>query len=157
MRCDVGVLHGGDMSPEQIDAVEESLTRLEPELDDVVCRFYERLFELDPESRVLFPDRLEQLREKFRRELTLILLVLRRPDELLARAQQLAASHRDRGVRADHFRSAGTALIGALADTLGDEWRPELRTAWERAYHLTAEAMLMAMTARVSAGPFSAR
>ena len=40
------------------------------------------------------------------------------------------------------FRTAGAALLDALAAVLDDGWTPALSEAWRLAYRLTAEAMM---------------
>ena len=53
------------MTPEQLFLVESSVAALGPVLDDVVAAFYDRLFELAPDTRVLFGDDLVVQRGKF--------------------------------------------------------------------------------------------
>jgi nitric oxide dioxygenase len=60
----------------------------------------------------------------------------------MARTAVLGVTHRDFGVRAVHYRIAGTALFDALADALGSAWTPEVAEAWHLAYSLVSEAMM---------------
>jgi hemoglobin-like flavoprotein len=134
-----------DMTPEQLDAVEDSLMRIGPRLDDVASCFYERLFELEPGLRRLFPHDLATQQQKFSAQLRVVMQAIRHYDEFTAHAAALAAVHRDHHVNADGFRVAGVALRAALCEVVGDSWNDDLAQAWQRAYELTAEAVLAAM------------
>lgn len=130
------------MTPEQVDLVEWSVTALGPRLDEVVVAFYDRLFELDPATRLMFAGDLAAQRAKFASELAFMVTTIRRHDEFVAVAHHLGMHHDDLGVRPRHFRTAGVALLDALAATLGDAWTPAVRDAWRLAYGITAELMM---------------
>lgn len=135
------------MTPEQIDIVEATMAAIEPRLDAVSADFYARLFALDPTLRTLFAADHEQQREKFSVELAGIASVLRRHGDFLAETTALGRRHVDYGVRPTHYRTAGIALLGALADALGTSWTSDVERAWRLAYNLTAEAMMAARSA----------
>src|SRR4051812_27060281 len=99
------------MSPEQLDAVEESLAQIGPRLDDLAGRFYERMFQLDPALRRLFPADLASQRTKFSAELRLVMMAIRDYDDFLAQAAAIGAMHRGRGVSAVAFQVARDALL----------------------------------------------
>jgi hemoglobin-like flavoprotein len=142
-----GAAHSvGDLSPEQLDAVEDSLARIGPRLDDLAGRFYVRLFDLDPNLRGLFPADLASQQAKFSAHLRLVIMAIRDYDEFLAQAAGIAAMHRGRAVGAEGFRVAGTALLAALSDVFAGHWTDGLAEAWQRAYELAAEAVLAAMS-----------
>jgi nitric oxide dioxygenase len=130
------------MTPEQLDLVEWSVAALGPRLDVAVATFYARLFELDPTASALFSGDLDEQRAKFTGELTVIVGTIRQHRRFAAVAHELGDHHRALGVRAAHYRVAGTALMDAFAGTLGDEWTPELADSWRHAYRLTAEVMM---------------
>ena len=130
------------MTPEQVELVETSVVGLGPRLDDVVAGFYERLFGLEPDAQNLFAGDLQAQRAKFAAELAFIVTVIRHHDAFTSTARVLGRRHAELGVTARHIRSAGRALLDALAATLDGEWTDELATAWRLAYGLTAEAML---------------
>ena len=135
------------MTPEQIDIVEGTMAAIEPQLDALSADFYARLFALDPTLRALFTADPEQQREKFSAELAGIASVLRRHGDFLAETTALGRRHVDYGIRPTHYRTAGTALLDALADALGTSWTPEAERSWRLAYNLTAEAMMAARSA----------
>ncbi len=45
------------------------------------------------------------------------------------------------GVRDRDFRTGGEALLWAIAQTLGDDFTPEVRDAWAEAYTRVTHAM----------------
>ena len=137
------------MTPEQLDLVESSLAAVAPRMEDLVEAFYERLFELEPATRRLFGDDLTAQRHKFAAELAFVVTGLRHRPGLVTAAESLGRHHGDLGVRPEHFRLAGFALVDALAVTLGDSWTPELGQAWRLAYRLTAEAMMTGASCRL--------
>src|SRR4051812_38700297 len=92
-----------NMSPEQLDAVEDSLARIGPCLDELAARFYVHLFRLDPDLRRLFPVDLSAQQAKFSAQLGLLIVAIRDYDGFLAQAAGIAAMHRGRGVGAARF------------------------------------------------------
>jgi nitric oxide dioxygenase len=115
--------------------------------DQLTRRFYERLFEQAPDVRPLFPAELAEQRGKLLDELTAIVDALTHLDELLARTGPLGARHVAYGAQPHHYDLVGRALLGALADVLGDAWDDPARAAWTRGYDLVAEAMLLGASA----------
>ncbi|MET0324807.1 MAG: globin domain-containing protein [Ilumatobacteraceae bacterium] len=136
------------MTPQQVDLVEASLATVGPHLDDIVRAFYDRLFELDPTTRPLFAEDLTTQRVKFGHELAYIVTSIRHHDRFVDETDVLGRHHADLGVRPEHFRTAGRAVLDAFADVLGDAWTLELADAWRLAYRLTAEAMLTGASRR---------
>jgi nitric oxide dioxygenase len=45
------------------------------------------------------------------------------------------------GIQPAHFHTFATALLQALADTLGNRFTPEVRQAWSDAYYLIIGVM----------------
>ena len=68
---------------------------------------------------------------------------IRTIDDALTTARALGVRHLQRGVRAEHYRLMGAALLDAIAAALGDRWTPEVEEAWTLGYNLIAEMMLL--------------
>jgi len=128
------------MTPEQIALVQSSMAAL-GDGDDVVRRFYDRLFELAPDSRDLFPDDLESLRVSFLATLTELVGSLDELPDFALQTRALGARHRGYGVGAAHYQYVRTALLETLAASLGDDFTDEHDAAWRQAYDLMAEVM----------------
>jgi nitric oxide dioxygenase len=130
------------VTPEQITLVERTLAELSPGLDALAADFYRRLFAADPAVPVLFSGDPAEQRAKFVAELDQIIRSIRNHPAFLDRANHLGAEHEGYGVRPRDYRTAGVALLAALAAALGDRWTVGVAEAWARAYDLTAAAML---------------
>jgi hemoglobin-like flavoprotein len=130
------------MTPEQISLVQSSFERLGPQLPAMTARFYQELFARDPALRPLFTTDWPEQRARFATKLTEIVRSIPRLDELLTHTRALGARHAGYGVRATDYQTVGSALLAALAATLGDGFDAPTRQAWELAYNLVAETML---------------
>ena len=64
------------------------------------------------------------------------------PAELGFEIADLAHAHAGVGVRAAHFAPMGVALMVTLAETLGEDYTPDLQAAWHAAYDHFAALMI---------------
>jgi nitric oxide dioxygenase len=134
------------MTPAQIAAVEDTIAALD--LDQLAVDFYRRAFAADPELAAMFTTDPATQRRRFAAELAAIVGSIHDLDAFLPAAAQLGARHRDRGVRAAHYRMMGEVLQASLAAALGDRWTGEVEEAWCVAYNLISEAMRTGSLAR---------
>src|SRR3954454_21994522 len=132
------------MTPEQIALVQHSLEVLGPRVDAVVERFYQHLFELDPSVAKLFSTDPAVQRRKFEVELRQIIKAISGFEEFAERAHDLGIRHSHYGVRARHYRTVGDSLLWALGSVLGDDFNQATMEAWQQAFNLIAEAMMIA-------------
>jgi len=131
------------MTPEQLALVEESLAAVSDRMDEVAGDFYRRLFTADPDLVLMFATDPAVQRAKFSTELRQIIFSIRNHEAFLGRARALGVRHKELGVRSAHYRLVGAALLAALAAALGDAWNDDVAHAWQLAYNLTAEAMMV--------------
>jgi hemoglobin-like flavoprotein len=130
------------MTPERKRLVFDSWQRLAHDHDRIAAAFYDRLFEIDPHARELFAaTNMEEQRAKVVAMLSDIVRNLDRLDSLMPIVIGLGRRHREYGVEARDYDRVREALLGAIADSLGDVMTPELRDAWEETYALTASVM----------------
>ena len=130
------------MTPSQIELVQISFDRVRPIADTAARLFYGMLFEIAPEVRPLF-DR--DMKEQGRKLITTLALVtggLKNLEAILPAARSLAAKHVSYGVRAEHYRPVGDALLWTLEQGLGSDFTPEVRDAWLAAYTTLSSAMI---------------
>src|SRR4051794_17064926 len=130
------------MQPEQIELVKRSFLQVTPHADELSRRFYARLFTDAPEVREMFPKDMAAQRGKLVDELTAIVDALDHLGDLVARTSDLGRRHVDYGTTPAHYAVVREVLLGALADTLGDDFTPATATAWASAYDLVAETMM---------------
>ena len=113
--------------------------------------FYERLFELAPQARVLFGD---DITVQARRTMAAIKTAVESLDDVAAVVpflMRLGARHVGYGVQPEHFDIAGAALLWTLERGLGERFTSDVRDAWGAAFGVIAGAMLAGM-AQVAAG-----
>ena len=135
------------MSPEQVKLIRAAWPVVESDSARLAESFYAHLFEIDSSAANLFAgvDMAGQ-REKWRLTIAAVVHALDAPDRLLASLGAVAKRHASYGVESRHFDSVGDALLWAFADALGDEFTPELRTAWAETYSLISSVMKRAIT-----------
>jgi nitric oxide dioxygenase len=122
------------MTPSQIKLVQESFSKVAPISDQAAGLFYDRLFEVAPQVRALFPDEMSEQRKKLMAALAVVVNGLTNLDAVLPAASALAKRHVGYGARPEHYPIVGGALLWTLEKGLGDAWTPELAEAWAAAY-----------------------
>jgi len=134
------------VTPEQIALVRASWPLVSADAEALTSSFYDRLFEIDPASALLFTGvDMSAQRKKVVQSLGVVVAALDDPDRLLPALAALAKRHATYGVKDHHFASVGEALLGALASSLSGQFTRELRLAWAEAYALVASVMQRAL------------
>jgi hemoglobin-like flavoprotein len=131
------------MTPEQVAVVRTSYASL-GDATTMAGDFYARLFALDPSAELLFTDGPDVMAGKFAAELAALVEAISEFGEFAARARELGTRHAAYGVQTTHYHSACEALVGSLAEHLGERWNSTVEAAWRRAYNLVAELMMSA-------------
>lgn len=122
--------------------VQDSWMKVEPIADTAATLFYDRLFELDPALRPLFPSTdLREQKKKLMQTLTVAVRGLYRLEDLTPALEALGRRHVGYGVEDSHYDTVGQALIWTLEQGLGDAFTPEVRDAWVETYTLIAGVM----------------
>jgi hemoglobin-like flavoprotein len=133
-----------EMTPEQVMLVQRSFERVLPIADLAAVLFYGRLFELDPSLRALFRGDIAEQGRKLMTMLRVVVAGLDRLDALVPAIEQLGARHHGYGVQAEHYATVAAALIWTLERGLGEQWTPEVASAWVSAYQLLSTTMIEA-------------
>jgi hemoglobin-like flavoprotein len=107
------------MTPEQVKLVQQSFSRIVPIADKAAVIFYDRLFEIAPQVRSLFPSDMEEQRGKLMATLTAVVGGLTNLPSILPAASALARRHVSYGARAEHYPVVGAALLWTLEKGLG--------------------------------------
>lgn len=129
------------MNPRQIQLVQASFTKVTPNADKTVELFYQHLFELDPSIMRMFRSDMKGQGRKLMQTLSLLVNGLHNLDAVTPAAQDLARRHVSYGVQPGQYETLGQALIWALDQSLGAEFTPETKTAWENAYEIFSNLM----------------
>lgn len=130
------------LSDSVIALLRESFRLLQCEEDAASERFYERLFAIAPDLRPMFPADMSEQGMKFMSTLGVILDNLDRPDAVAPSLDNLAKGHAAYGVRPEHFRPMGQALIETMRETLGEALPVGAESAWRTAYDQFASEMV---------------
>lgn len=130
------------MDPDQIDLVQATYEQLLPMADALAERFYARLFELSPELRSLFPADMASQRHKLMSTVDAAVVSLWRIESVSPALAALGRRHLEYGALPAHYELVGAALLGAIGESLGPIYTPEVEEAWEAAYTLISSTML---------------
>ncbi len=132
------------MTPEQTKLVQTSFAQVAPIADTAAAIFYDRLFELDPPLRRLFPEDLREQRVKLVAMLATAVNNLQQWETVSPRVQELGRRHVAYGVKPDDYETVGAALIGTLETGLGEAFTPAVREAWIACYATISAEMKQA-------------
>ena len=130
------------MTPEQIALVQSSFAKVEPIAQTAADLFYSRLFEVEPGYRTLFPDDISEQKQKLMTMLAVAVNGLGRIEAIVPAVRKLGERHAGYGVTPDQYPAVGSALLWTLAQGLGEDFTPEVETAWIAAYSLLADTMV---------------
>ncbi len=129
------------MTPEQITLVQTSFQKVVPIAGTAADLFYDRLFEIAPPVRTLFPSDLTEQKVKLMAMLGTAVTNLHQLDTILPAVRALGERHKGYGVTADHYAPVGAALLWTLEKGLGPDFTPETKEAWTAAYTALAGVM----------------
>ena len=130
------------MTPDQVRLVQESFAKVTPIADQAASMFYERLFEIAPQVRAMFPPDMAEQQRKLMATLTIVVNGLSNLESTLPAASSLATRHVAYGARAEHYPVVGAALLWTLEQGLGKEWNEEVADAWTAAYAMLSGFMI---------------
>jgi nitric oxide dioxygenase len=123
-----------DMTPEQIKLVQQSFAKVAPISDQAAVLFYDRLFEIAPSVKGLFPTDMSEQRRKLMATLAVVVNGLSNIEMILPAASSLATRHVAYGARPEHYPVVGAALLWTLEQGLGADWTADVAEAWTAAY-----------------------
>ena len=135
------------MTPENIALVQDSFAKVAPIAETAADIFYDRLFEIAPEVRPLFPEIMTDQKKKLMQMLATAVNGLKNLEAIVPAVQNLGARHEAYGVKEEHYASVGAALLFTLGKGLGDDFTPEVEAAWTETYGVLAGVMIEAQKA----------
>jgi hemoglobin-like flavoprotein len=130
------------MTPDQVKLVQESFSKVAPISETAAVLFYDRLFEIAPSVRAMFPNDMAEQRKKLMATLAVVVGGLSHLESVLPAASALAKRHVGYGAKAEHYPVVGSALLWTLEKGLGEGWTPELAQAWTTAYGTLSDYMI---------------
>ncbi len=129
------------MTPEQVAMVQDSFKKVVPIVDTAADIFYDRLFEVAPDVRPLFPADMAKQKKALMGTLAVAVQNLHQVETILPVVQELGAKHVNYGVKDEHYDTVGACLLYTLEKGLGDDWNDELKAAWAETYGTVASVM----------------
>jgi hemoglobin-like flavoprotein len=130
------------MTPDQINAIQESFAKVVPISEQAAMLFYDRLFEIAPALKPLFRGDMTEQGRKLMATLGVVVNGLANLESVLPAASALAKRHVDYGVEAADYAPVGAALLWTLERGLGEQWTPPLAAAWTEAYTILSDFMI---------------
>ena len=122
------------MTPDQVQLVQQSFAKVAPISETAAVLFYDRLFEIAPKVKAMFPTDMTEQRRKLMATLAVVVGGLGNLESVLPAASALAKRHVSYGAKAEHYPLVGSALRWTLEKGLGDGWTPDVTEAWTAAY-----------------------
>lgn len=122
--------------------IQSSFQQVLPISDTFVRTFYDKLFELAPDTKHLFVNSLEEQGSKLMAMLVTAIKGLDRFEELLPALRGLGQRHVAYGVKCEHYTVTGKALLLTLEKLMGDNFTDEVRAAWTALYDALTHAIL---------------
>jgi hemoglobin-like flavoprotein len=130
------------MKPDQIKLVQDSFAKVVPISETAAVLFYDRLFEIAPQVKAMFPADMIEQRRKLMAMLATVVHGLGHLESILPAASALAKRHVGYGAQPEHYPVVGAALVWTLEKGLGDAWTPEVADAWSAAYETLSRFMI---------------
>jgi hemoglobin-like flavoprotein len=122
------------MDSTQIKLVQDSFAKVAPISEQAAAIFYDRLFEVAPSVKAMFPADMTEQRKKLMAVLAVVVNGLGNLKSVLPAASALAKRHVSYGAKPEHYPVVGGALLWTLEKGLGEAWTPEIAAAWTAAY-----------------------
>src|SRR5260221_3716502 len=130
------------MTPKQVTLVQDSFAKVALTSEAAALLFYDRLYDIAPQVRPMFPDDMIEQRRKLMTMLAGVVKGLGNLEQVLPAASALAKRHVSYGAKAEHYPVVGAALLWTLENGLGDGWTPEVAEAGGAAYGQVAGDMV---------------
>ncbi len=129
------------MDAKQITLVQGTWSKVLPISETAAELFYNRLFEIDPSTKVLFKGDMKVQGRKLMAMITAAVNGLNDLEALVPAVQDLGSRHGGYGVTEAHYGSVASALLWTLEQGLGEAFTDEVKTAWTETYMLLAGVM----------------
>jgi nitric oxide dioxygenase len=130
------------VTPTQISLVQDSFAKVIPISEQAAMLFYDRLFEVAPGVKAMFPADMTEQRRKLMTMLAAVVKGLGNLEQILPAASALAKRHVNYGAKVEHYPVVGGALLWTLEKGLGEGWTPDVANAWTTAYGMLSGHMI---------------
>jgi hemoglobin-like flavoprotein len=135
------------MTAGEIELIRKSFDALWPIRRKLGEQFYDRFFELAPDTKSLFPSDMERQQLKLMDAIAAIVGALDKREMFQSIITHTGKKHSQFGVQPSHFVAFGDALIWGLQQQLGSAFTSQVKQAWIVLYdEVQTEMMRVAKT-----------
>ncbi|MEO5685620.1 MAG: globin domain-containing protein [Chitinophagaceae bacterium] len=106
--------------------------------------FYSKLFTDVPAVKRLFRSPMPAQYKKLIDMISMIVGRLQEIEAVTDNIREMAKRHVDYGVKPEHYKAVGDALLWTLEQGLGPDWNPAVQDAWATCYQQLADTMMSA-------------
>lgn len=129
------------VTPDQVQTIRLTFVQVMNRKKEAGRMFYDRLFEIAPETRALFAIDIDEQASKLMDTLAVAISSLKDMPSLIVILEAMAVRHASYGVRDEHYDKVGEALLWTLERILGDAFTPQVKQAWAALYGTVATVM----------------
>lgn len=129
------------LTANDITLVRASFAKVLPIKDVAADLFYNRLFEIAPQLRGMFPSDLKEQKVKLMAMIAAAVGGLDDLGALVPKVKALGARHAGYGVTVEDYAIVADALMWTLERGLGEAFSPSVRSAWAKVYGVLAGTM----------------
>ena len=122
------------MTPDQVKLVQQSFAKVAPISETAAVLFYDRLFEVAPTVKAMFPADMTEQRKKLMATLARWWAALAISNRCCRPPARWPSAMSATAPKAEHYPVVGAALLWTLEKGLGEGWTPEVADAWTAAY-----------------------
>jgi hemoglobin-like flavoprotein len=137
-----------DLTAHQQRLIHETFERLVPVQETAAALFCARLFTLDPKLRCLFRGEIEIESQKLMAMVGTVADNSHCPRRLVRALRELGKQLDDRGIVESDCDTVAAALIWALNQTLGADFKTEVREAWTACCGILADEIRFTSSAK---------
>jgi len=130
------------ITPLQKTLVRRSFRKIAGKADHVAIVMYQTLFEINPDCRRLFVGDMPRQGRKFIQMIALTVSGLDAIETVIPFIQELGKRHTGYGVTPEDYESMGQAWLFALEKSLGADFTPPVREAWQVLYQFIAQTAI---------------
>jgi serine/threonine protein kinase/hemoglobin-like flavoprotein/class 3 adenylate cyclase len=132
--------------PDTVYLVQSSFELMASRKDEAAVRFYQRLFQADPDLRPLFAE--VDMSVQGAMLMNMIAAAVRGLDnleQLRPVLHELGLRHRNYGAQIHHYAAVEAALLATMEEMIGPEhFTMDVKLAWTRIYNFIAQVMIEA-------------
>ncbi|WP_258103252.1 globin domain-containing protein [Marinoscillum sp. MHG1-6] len=110
--------------------------------------FYDKLFQIAPQVRPMFPEDLSKQSEKLAYTITFVVTNIDRIEEIKGSIEDLGRIHNKLDISADYYPPVKEALIWTIEQKMADKYKAEIGEAWNAALDFLASVMINAPAKR---------